>query len=191
MKITIVHRVGAFLAIVAAALLAACAADSSVSPNRGRLTPATRDASESVALGVCQKLNVTDAELAFHAYASGVQIYRWTGSSWALVGPSAQLFADAGNNAKVGTHYVGPTWESKSGSKVVGAVIDRCTPEPNAIPWLLLGAVSSDGAGVFNGVTRIQRLNTVGGLAPATPGAVVGDVVSIPYSAEYFFYRPE
>src|SRR5262245_30580089 len=186
MKITILHRVGAFIAIVAAALLAACAGDPFVGPIQHRLTPDVPNTSETVDLGVCQRLNVTDAELAFHAYASGVQIYRWTGSSWVLVGPSAQLFADAGNNAPVGTHYVGPTWESKSGSKVVGAVIDRCTPDANAIPWLLLGGVSSDAPGVFNGITRIQRVNTVGGLAPSAPGAAVGDVVSVAYTAEYF-----
>jgi hypothetical protein len=128
-------------------------------------------------------------KLAFHTHAEGVQVYRWNGTSWALYGPDALLYAGDRSNAVVGTHYVGPTWESNSGSKVVAAVDKRYTPGPTAIDWLLLKAVSSDGPGIFNGITFIQRLYTVGGKAPATPGAFVGDEVQIPYSTEYYFYR--
>src|SRR5262245_38692093 len=64
------------------------------------------------ALGDCPELQVPPGnELAFHVYAVGVQIYRWNGTSWSFVGPEAVLFADAGHNAAVGTHYAGPTWE--------------------------------------------------------------------------------
>src|SRR5689334_7653551 len=35
----------------------------------------------------------------------------------------------------------------------------------------------------------IQRVNATGGTAPTTAGTV-GEVRSIPYAAEYFFYRP-
>ena len=130
-------------------------------------------------------------EAIFHAYAIGVQIYRWNGSAWVFVAPSANLFADAGYNGKVGFHYAGPTWESNSGSKVVGAVIDRCPgPDVNAIPWLILGGASSTGPGVFDGTNYIQRVNTAGGKAPAAPGATVGEIARVPYTAEYFFYRP-
>jgi len=72
---------------------------------------------------------------------------------------------------------------------VVGAVVDRCTPDPTAIPWLLLRAVSSEGPGPFHRVTHIQRVNTVGGTAPTDPGGFVGDVAEVPYTAEYYFYR--
>jgi hypothetical protein len=72
---------------------------------------------------------------------------------------------------------------------VVGAVLERATPDPNAIPWLLLEAVSSEGPGPFGGVTYVQRMNTVGGKAPAAPGAVLGEVARVPYVAEYYFYR--
>jgi hypothetical protein len=53
----------------------------------------------------------------------------------------------------------------------------------------LLGAVSSEGPGIVHRVTYIQRVNTVGGLAPADPGDVPGEVARVPYTAEYFFYR--
>ena len=38
-------------------------------------------------------------------------------------------------------------------------------------------------------MTYIQRVNTVGGLAPAEPGDFVGQEVEVPYTAEYYFYR--
>ena len=130
-------------------------------------------------------------KVAFHAYAEGVQIYRWDGASWVFVAPEATLYADAGHHGVIGTHYAGPTWESGSGSKVVGQVLERATPDPNAIPWLLLKAKSTDGPGIFAEVTYIQRVNTVGGKAPTAPGDYVGELVRVPYTAEYFFYRAD
>jgi hypothetical protein len=127
--------------------------------------------------------------LSSHVYAKGVQIYRWNGTSWLFVAPEAMLFADAGYQGAVGVHYGGPTWESASGSKVVGTVVGRCTPNPSAIPWLLLRAVSSQGPGIYHQVTFIQRVNTVGGLAPVGPGELVGEIARVPYTADYFFYR--
>jgi len=128
-------------------------------------------------------------KVAFHAYAEGVQIWRWNGTSWVFVKPEAVLYAGGGGDGIVGTHYRGPTWESNSGSDVIGALIDKETPNLNAIPWLLLGAVDSDGPGIFDGVTYIQRVNTVGGLAPADPGDFPGEEARVPYAADYFFYR--
>jgi hypothetical protein len=100
------------------------------------------------------------------------------------------LSSDAGAHSEIGIHYVGPTWESESGSKVVGtAVTNAPSPNPNSIPQLLLRAVSSEGPGIFERTTYIQRVNTVGGRAPATPGNSVGEVARVPYTAEYYFYR--
>ena len=140
-------------------------------------------------LGDCKQLQVEPGnQVAFEALGLGVQIYRWNGTAWAFVAPEAVLYQGRG---VVGIHYAGPTWESNSGSTVVGAVIDRCTPDPDAIPWLLLGAVTSDGPGVFDGVTFIQRLNTVGGLPPVEPGDFVGEVARVAYAADYIFYRKQ
>ena len=83
-------------------------------------------------------------KVAFQAFGVGVQIYRWNGTSWNFVAPEAVLFARG--DGVVATHFAGPTWESNSGSTVVGAVIDSCTPDPDAIPWLLLEAAETDGA---------------------------------------------
>jgi hypothetical protein len=141
-------------------------------------------------LGDCQDLQVPAGhKVAFYAYAEGVQVYRWNGTSWVFLGPEAVLYAGPEDDDVVGTHYAGPTWETNSGSYVVGAVEIRCTPNPDAIPWLRLKAVDSDGPGVLDGVTYIQRVNTVGGLAPSEPGELPGDVARVPYTADYYFYR--
>ena len=141
---------------------------------------------------LCDSIQVQAGnELAFRAYAVGVQVYKWNGTGWAFVEPVANLYADAGFRGQVGTHYAGPTWESTSGSKVVARRVQGtgCTPDSTAIPWLLLEAVSTDGPGIFSGTTFIQRVNTTGGLAPAAPGTTVGQEARIPYTAEYYFYR--
>ena len=139
---------------------------------------------------LCDRVQVPEGnKAAFHAYALGVQIYRWNGAAWAFVEPVATLFADAGYHSKVGIHYAGPTWESNSGSKVQAMRLDSCTPDSNAIPWLLLQAVSNEGPGIFGSATYVQRLNTTGGVAPAAPGRSIGAVVEVPYTAEYLFYR--
>ena len=140
-------------------------------------------------VGDCDEILVDAGhKVAFHAYAEGVQIYRWTGTGWDFVAPEAVLFTEG--LGIVGIHYGGPTWESISGSKVVATVLERC-PQPGTIPWLKLKAVSSNGPGIFNGITFIQRVNTVGGSAPASPRAAVGEEVRVPYAADYFFYRKQ
>ena len=149
------------------------------------------DSSPTLPAG-CESLQVEEGNgLAFRTYAIGVQVYSWNGASWTFVEPVATLFADARYNGEVGTHYVGPTWESNSGSKVVAARIPGkgCTPDSTAIPWIILQKVSTDGAGIFSSVTFIQRINTTGGTAPTAPGSVVGERKEVPYTAEYYFYR--
>jgi len=120
----------------------------------------------------------------------GVQIYVCNGATWTLLGPQANLFNDEGK--LVGTHFVGPTWQSNDGSSVVGAKKAAATVDPSAVPWLRLDAVSHGGDdGHFSDVTSIQRLSTVGGIAPASgcDSAHPGAVAQIPYSAQYVFYR--
>ena len=188
MNTTTFQRLGRSLtaAVSASIVLAACAGDTPAGPAR---QPALPNQSRAVDLGVCDNLKPpAGSKLAFRVYANGVQIYRWTGTSWGFEGPSAVLTADAQGNGVVGTHYAGPTWESKSGGTLVGTVLERCTPNPNAIAWLLLSAVS-EGPGVFHRVAFIQRVNTVGGNAPANPGAFSGQEARVPYTTEYLFYR--
>ena len=62
-------------------------------------------------------------------------------------------------------------------------------PDPAAIPWLLLSAKSTTGIGVFARTQSIQRLNTVGGKAPAEgcDQAHAGKEARIAYKATYAF----
>jgi hypothetical protein len=188
------HISRSIAAVATAALLAACAAETPLAPDTGsdvqaQLVPSAPSLAR-LDLGDCGKLGApAGSTFGFHAYATGVQIYRWSGTSWVFVAPSAVLYADAGEHGVVGTHYAGPRWESVSGSYVKGEVADRCTPDASAIPWLSLKAVDAGGPGVFNRITFIQRVNTVGGTAPTESGSFTGQMKEVPYTAEYYFYR--
>src|SRR5688572_10251666 len=60
--------------------------------------------------GDCEKLRVEAGhKVTAHAYAVGVQVYRWTGTGWTFVGPEAFLFHGDEPNDAFGIHYGGPT----------------------------------------------------------------------------------
>lgn len=139
---------------------------------------------------VCDKVNVGDTnKVSSHAYALGVQVYRWSGTNWVFIAPEATLYSEQCYENRIGIHYAGPTWEANDGSVVQAARLDGCTPYRGAIPWLRLGAISNSGNGNFGRVTFIQRVNTIGGIAPAEAGTFIGDEARVPYTAEYYFYR--
>jgi hypothetical protein len=125
----------------------------------------------------------------------GVQIYICNATSkgfaWSLVAPQANLLDDC--DKLVGTHFIGPTWQANDGSSVVGARVAAATVDTSAIPWLLLKAASNGPtAGKFSDVTSVQRLNTVGGLAPTTACDAnnnLGSIAQVPYTAQYVFYK--
>jgi hypothetical protein len=178
-------------AVVGAALIAACADRSPIAPDRGPALQAqpSQIAAAGPELGSCSNLAApAGSSYAFHAFARGVQLYRWSGTAWTPAGVSAELYADAAGNGQVGIHYTGPYWESLSGSRVKGTLVDRCPVGGNAIDWLSLAGTPDVGPGVFRHVTFIQRVNTTGGKAPATGGAL-DEIAEVPYTAEYYFYR--
>jgi hypothetical protein len=136
-------------------------------------------------------------KVSFHGFGVGFQIYTWNGTSWGTAIPDATLFDEDGNVVAThfgvfdGAHFVGPAWQSNSGSKVVGALPPAAViVDTNAIPWLRLQALTTEGPGIFADTTFIQRVNTTGGKAPSTDGTFVGQVAREPYTADYFFYRP-
>jgi len=90
-----------------------------------------------------------------------------------------------------GRHYAGPHWESTDASKILGTVKERAdAPVAGAIPWLLLTAKSVGPEGSFSKVTSIQRVNTVGGVAPQAgcSQATAGAAARINYTADYYFF---
>ena len=132
--------------------------------------------------------------------ARGVQVYECRAkkdaagtpastTEWAFVAPEAELL-DAGGQV-VGKHYAGPHWEANDGSKVLASLKERAdAPQADAIPWLLLNAKSVGPAGSFSKVTSIQRVNTVGGVAPKSgcSKANAGAPARVNYTADYYFF---
>ena len=127
--------------------------------------------------------------------ARGVQIYECRaaatgGPAWAFVAPEAELFEQDGRPA--GRHGAGPYWLSPDGSRLEATVAARAdAPVAGAIPWLLLAARSTGGAGRLAPVTHIRRVNTVGGMAPASgcDASAIGQQARVSYTADYLFHR--
>ena len=129
------------------------------------------------------------------ARATGFQIYVCRSGAdgkpvWTLKAPEAGLFDEQGK--PLGKHFGGPTWQLNDGSQVTGKMAAKAdAPDPRAIPWLLLTVTGHSGSGKLSGVTSIQRVNTVGGLAPSAADCTSqsGEVeFKNSYSADYYFY---
>lgn len=148
----------------------------------------------------------------YHCSPSGA------GFAWILFTPEAVLLSDSGR--QITSHFFGPNprernvdptvtaqgairaaWRhSRDSSTVWGrAFPPSFDPEfvrPNSVPWLLVetvGTLQGPGGGdTLTGTTFIQRVNTLGGLAPSTgcsAAADVGKKAFVPYEADYFFFR--
>lgn len=134
-------------------------------------------------------------ELILMARATGYQIYVCRlgadgKPAWTLKAPEAELFDEQGTS--IGKHFGGPTWQLNDGSQITGKLAAKVdAPDPTAIPWLLVTVTGHSGNGKLSGVTSIQRVNTVGGLAPAATECTAqsGEVeFKSSYSADYYFY---
>jgi hypothetical protein len=141
-----------------------------------------------------------------------------SGFAWILFTPQATLFTD--NDRQVITHFFSPnpfenntnpgvmadgmiraTWQHSRDTSTVWAVAiatssDTAFVAPGAIPWLLLDVVGAQdgptGDHKLTSTAFIQRLNTIGGIAPLIGCALstdVGKKASVPYTADYFFYK--
>ena len=182
-------RIARTFTALAVAITAACSGDGSTAPDLDLIDFPYEAAFRAPDLGPCSNLAVEGSRVVYRVFATGDQIYRWNGSAWTLVAPDAKLYSDAKLTTQVGTHYAGPSWESNSGNVIVGQVLQRCTVSATDVQWLLLGVKSNTGVGIFQNATHIQRVNTAGGVAPATPGSAIGEEVRVPYSTEYYFLR--
>jgi hypothetical protein len=132
--------------------------------------------------------------------------------AWTLFTPQATLLSDQGE--QLTSHFFSPnpfefsanpfanglvraTWvDSRDTSSVWARAISSATVSSDAIPWVLLQTsgvrVGPTGGGTLAVTTFIQRLNTFGGLAPATGcdgPADIGNKAFVPYTADYFFYK--
>jgi Protein of unknown function (DUF3455) len=124
---------------------------------------------------------------------------------WTLFTPRATLFDDDGG--QLTSHFFSPnpgevnnpvraTWQDSQDSSTVWAKANASVVvDPTAVPWVLLEVVGKEvgptgGATLFG--TFIQRVNTVGGIAPTTGCDTTSDLGAkafMPYTADYVFYK--
>ena len=171
-------------------------------PPVNEITDQANYASNKLIEGISDSLKVPEGNrLVADGFARGFQIYQVKRSAsnpnvftWVNIAPLATLYTKSNFTDQMALHFAGPTWEitkgHNKGQTVVGKKIAGITPDPTAIQWLLLQAVDSLSSS-NNEITFIQRLFTVGGLAPTTGAdeAHLGQLDSIPYTARYFFYE--
>ena len=175
------------------------------------LAIAPNAAAQVVTPPVPANLEVPEGSPYLIASAEGTQNYvcvpTSAGHTWAFFGPQATLFNAA--KQQVTTHFLSPnpdeegtpraTWQHSGDTSTVWAAAianstDSSFVRPGAIPWLLLRVVGSEeGSGVtLTATTYIQRVNTAGGIAPATgckSAKDTGKKALVPYSTDYVFYR--
>jgi len=124
-------------------------------------------------------------------HAQGAQVYECKADAsgalaWQFREPVATLLS---NGKTLGRHYAGPIWEFADGSAVAAKVAASAPGASQSdIPLLKLAVVSQKGNGLLAGITSIQRLNTRGGVAKG-PCDSAGAFLSVPYSADYAFYK--
>jgi hypothetical protein len=131
------------------------------------------------------------------------------GAKWLLFGPQATVFDDHGRQLM--THFLSPnpaennalraTWMDSDRTSSVWAVKvaesdDARFVEPGAIKWFLLQVKGAEEGSQRNDrlvkTTVIHRVNTSGGVAPASECTLTGDVGKtkfVPYTADYVFYK--
>jgi len=108
---------------------------------------------------------------------------------WVFVGPQADLNSRSG--AKLGAYYGPPaTWASNDGSKITGTQVAVSPAGAGSIPLQLVKANPASGAGAMQGVTYVQRVATMGGVAPSAPCASdsAGKKQIVKYQADYIFW---
>ena len=178
----------ATLAMVAgtAVMMAAC---SSVKPpakeySQDRLVEAIRVPAGNEVVLETTGVGVLNYECRANVAASGT-------IGWALASPKADLIDRTGKT--VGT-YSGPpaTWTHMDGSTVVGTQL-AISPVvgSNNIALQLSKGTPGAGAGVMQNISYIQRINTKGGQDISLPCAQanIGNKVTLPYQADYIFWK--
>ena len=110
---------------------------------------------------------------------------------WVLVSPKADLLDRTGKNVAA---YTGPpaTWAHVDGSAVIGTQI-AIAPQLGGtnIPLQLASGKGAAGPGMLQNVTYIQRIKTKGGqdFSKACTQADLGDKLTLPYQADYIFWK--
>lgn len=185
------------------------------------LTPIGAKAQTPAPPSVPSGLQVPEGHVPFlKGYAYGTQNYVClpgsTGLAWKFQGPQATVFIkfrwfNTEVMQQVATHFLSlnpdedptvarPVWQSSIDTSAVWAKkieesSDAPYVAPGAIPWLLLQRAGKQtgptGGSSLAQTSYIQRVNTSGGTISTTACTEAGAIQFVPYTAEYYFYRPQ
>ncbi len=192
------------VACVAALVLAGCATAPREAPQptpparpgepAPAVPPAQQPPLETPSLGLFSKIKTPDTVApVMRLQGRGVQVFRCEardkGFAWVFRLPEADLVDGAGR--VVAKHGANFSFENVDGSRLLGTVVSfDDAPDANNLRWILF-STKSFGDGAFNGITFVQRVNTVGGMPP--PRCDAGQqsrLLRVDFSADFVFYKP-
>ncbi|CAN7353468.1 DUF3455 domain-containing protein [Polaromonas sp. LjRoot131] len=111
--------------------------------------------------------------------------------AWLLLSPGIRLADGAGNTV---TYYpdARARWVHSDGSKVSAKELVEVPGDGRSLPLLRALASPSDSPGMLANISYIQARRTVAGVVanPPCTSATLGMRVSVPYEADYVFWRP-
>lgn len=197
-----VERRAGLAALLAALVLAGCATappegtPPSPPPRPGEPAPAAPPAPplDTPSLGLFSRIKTPDTVApVMRLQGRGVQVFRCEARdkafAWVFRLPEADLVDGAGR--VVVKHGANFSFEHVDGSRLLGTVVNfDDAPDGNNLRWILF-STRAFGEGALNGITFVQRVNTVGGMPP--PRCDAGQqsrLLRVDFSADFIFYKP-
>jgi len=146
--------------------------------------------------GVSPALRAPANEIpSFMLSGSGVMVYQCKATpanpnvyAWFFVTPDATLYDGSHEIARMSTPNL---LESLDDGSSISGVVRTAQASSGALPWTLSQAQPIGETGIFANVTSMQRVNTRGGLPPATGCNADNDGAEsrVAFNADYYFYR--
>ena len=182
------YTVFAAASLLGLAMLTGCGSMSSMKPMSAMYSQASLPAAVQVPAG--NKVAMESVGVGDITYQCNPKKDMAGQFEWVFVGPDAKLNDRSGR--QVGKYYGPPaTWESMDGSKITGAQLAVAPSSAGNIPLQLVKANPAMGSGSMTGITYIQRVATVGGVAPAMAcdAGNAGSKQIVRYQSDYIFYK--
>ena len=182
------YTVFAAASLLGLAMLTGCGSMSSMKPMSAMYSQASLPAAVQVPAG--NKVAMETVGVGEITYQCNPKKDMAGQFEWVFVGPDAKLNDRSGK--QVGKYYGPPaTWESMDGSKITGTQLAVAPSSAGNIPLQLVKANPAMGSGSMTGITYIQRVATVGGVAPAMAcdAGNAGSKQIVRYQSDYIFYK--